>query len=87
MADRPHSPSTGDDSGSVYDHESTVGIPRWVKVAGIILAVVALLVVVVLLVGGGGGHGPSRHGSGGLAGEAPPSSFTEVHVPHEGGHT
>lgn len=72
MTDPPRSPKTGDDSagddsGMVYDRESTTGIPRWVKVVGIILVVAALLVVVVLLVGGGGGggggdHGPGRHG-------------------------
>jgi hypothetical protein len=80
MTDRPRSPKPGDDSGMVYDRESTTGIPRWVKVVGIIAVVVALLVVVMLLVGGGG-HGPRRHGSGGVGGQAPPSSVTAVHVP------
>ncbi|MPZ26610.1 MAG: hypothetical protein GEV12_09160 [Micromonosporaceae bacterium] len=58
------SPETGDDSGTGYEPEST-GAPRWIKVAGIVLAVVVLLVVVMLFIGGGGdggGHGPSRHG-------------------------
>lgn len=64
-----------------YDDESSTGVPRWVKVAGIILAVVALLVVVVLLVGGG--HGPRRHGSLG-PGQAPPAGAIEVHVLPEG---
>ena len=77
MTDRP--PSPDNDSGMVYDRESPPGIPRWVKVAGIVLAVVALLVVVMLLVGGGGGHGPQRHG--GAGGQAPPSSVTAVHLP------
>lgn len=69
MTDRPRYP--GDDSGRVYDRDSTTGMPRWVKVAGIIVAVVALMVVVVVLLtggnggGSGGGHGPARHGSGG----------------------
>jgi hypothetical protein len=80
MTDRPRSPDTGDDSGRVYDRESTTGIPRWVKVVGIIAVVVVLLVVVMLLVGGGD-HGPRRHGSGGFGGQAPPSSVTAVHVP------
>jgi hypothetical protein len=78
MTDRPRSPEPGDDSGMVYDREPTTGIPRRVKVVGIVLAVVALVVVVVLLVGGGG-HGPQRHG--GAGGQAAPSSVTAVHVP------
>jgi hypothetical protein len=35
-----------------------VGVPRWVKVSGIVAAVAALLVVIMLLAG----HGPGRHG-------------------------
>jgi hypothetical protein len=47
------------------DRESTSGIPRWVKMVGIILAVLVLLFVVVQLAGGGlGGHGPRRHSLG-----------------------
>lgn len=76
MTDRPRSPETGDDGGMAYDRESTTGIPRWMRVVGIILAVVALLFVAVLLGGGVGDHGPSRHGSGGSGGQAPPSSVT-----------
>ena len=60
MTDPPRSPKTGNDNGMGYDRESRTGIPRWVTVAGIILAVVALLVVVVLLVSSGA-HGPGRH--------------------------
>jgi hypothetical protein len=82
MTDRPRFPTPDDDSGMVDDRESAPGIPRWVKVVGIVLAVVALLVVVMLLVGGGGGgHGPRRHGAGGAGGQAPPSSVTAVHLP------
>jgi len=61
MTDPAHDPDTSDDDGTQYDYESNTGIPRWVKVAGIVLAVLALLVIVVLLVGGGD-HGPRRHG-------------------------
>ncbi len=39
------------------------GVPRWVKVAGIIAAVVIALLV-ILLVFGDGKHGPGRHMSG-----------------------
>jgi hypothetical protein len=64
-------------------HSDTGGIPRWVKVSGIIAVLVALLVVVVLLSGGGSGHGPQRHG--GAGGDAPLSSLTES--AGIGGHT
>lgn len=64
MTDRPRSRKSGDDDTTAYRRESTTGIPRWVKVVGIVVAVVAVLVVVMLLINGGGdgGHGPSRHG-------------------------
>jgi hypothetical protein len=80
MTDQPRFPTPDDDSSMVDDRESAPGIPRWVKVVGIVLAAVALLVVVVLLVGGGG-HGPRRHGAGGAGGQAPPSGVTAVHLP------
>lgn len=46
------------------DREFTTGMPRWVKVSGIIAIVVVLVVVIVLLVSGGE-HGPRRHLPGG----------------------
>jgi hypothetical protein len=36
------------------------GMPRWVKVFGIVLLVIVVLVVAMLLLGGGN-HGPGRH--------------------------
>jgi hypothetical protein len=65
MTDRPGFRESGDDSGTEYEPDPGIGIPRWIKVVGIVVAVVVLLVaVVMLLIGGGGdgGHGPSRHG-------------------------
>jgi hypothetical protein len=56
MADPPHHPDTGDDTGAEPDREST-GLPRWVWLVGIIAVLVALLVLIVILVGGGG-HTP-----------------------------
>ncbi len=63
MADPTPGGDTGEGSGREYP-----GIPRWVKVAGIIVIGLILLVVVLLLVGsalglhapsgGPGGHGP-----------------------------
>jgi hypothetical protein len=61
MTDPPHDTDTSDDDGTKYDYESPTGIPRWVKVVGIVLAILALLVVIMLLVGDGG-HSPRRHG-------------------------
>ena len=43
------------------------GIPRWVKVSGIICGVLVLLAVILMLAGGGR-HGPWRHMSSGDAG-------------------
>ena len=37
------------------------GMPRWLKVSGIIVVVLVLLVVVIMVTGVGGQHGPSRH--------------------------
>ena len=36
------------------------GIPRWVKVSGIVVAVLIVLVIAVMLLAGGN-HGPGRH--------------------------
>jgi hypothetical protein len=43
--------------------QSNPGMPRWVKVSGIIAIVLVVLFILVLLVGGG--HGPGRHTSSG----------------------
>ena len=40
---------------------SRPGVPRWVKVFGVVGAVIVVFVVVLLLTG----HGPSQHGSHG----------------------
>jgi hypothetical protein len=71
MADQPGTPETGDVTGGGPDREATVGIPRWVKVFGIIGIVVVLLVVLMLLTG----HGPGRHMSGGLGEHTLPASI------------
>ncbi|HKA68529.1 MAG TPA: hypothetical protein VKG85_05345 [Actinomycetes bacterium] len=61
MTEPPRSSDTADDGGIGYDSEPA-GLPRWVKVVGITLAILVLLVLIMLLVGGTGGHGPGRHG-------------------------
>src|SRR3712207_2867213 len=47
------------------DGESRAGMPRWVKVFGVIALLVVVLFVILLLTGGPGRHGPGRH-TGGL---------------------
>jgi hypothetical protein len=44
------------------------GMPRWVKVSGIVAIVVVLLAAIVVFAGIGGEHGPGRHGAAGGAG-------------------
>jgi hypothetical protein len=75
MADPPRSHDPGEAAGVAADRGSPPGMPRWVKVSGIIVAVLVLLLVIVLLISGGG-HGPRRHLSGGTGGHAPLSSVT-----------
>ncbi len=59
-AERGHGEETHMSEPS-YDDEPRNGVPRWVKVAGIVLAIITLLVVVALLTTGG--HRPRPHGS------------------------
>nr|WP_115422091.1 hypothetical protein [Sinorhizobium sp. M14] len=47
------------------------GMPRWVKVSGIIVGVVILLAVVLMVSGVGGPHGPGRHLSPPADGQRP----------------
>jgi hypothetical protein len=83
MADPPRARDPGEDAGVAADHGSPPGMPRWVKVSGIIVAVLVLLLVVVLLLSGG--HGPRRHLSGGAGGHAPRSSVTASRTLSGGG--
>ncbi len=82
MTDQSRNPRSG------TDYEPASGVPRWVKLTGILLAVVVLLVVVVVLIGGGGGHGPRRHQPSGGAADPTRSAdaLTEGHVPPADGH-
>jgi hypothetical protein len=74
MADPPRSRDPGEAAGVAADRGSPPGMPRWVKVSGIIVAVLVLLLVIVLLLSGG--HGPRRHLSGGAGGQLARSSIT-----------
>ncbi|MEH1130754.1 hypothetical protein [Micromonospora sp. CPCC 206061] len=69
MAEAPRYPD-GDNreerpADALRRSESAAGMPRWVKVVGIIAIVVAVLVLVMLLTGLGGEHGPGRHSAAG----------------------
>ena len=85
MAENPSAHSIGDDSGAPSDRAAAsgvapppadprVGVPRWVKVFGIVGAVLVVLVVVMLLTG----HGPGRHMHGALGAHATPTRMAEV---------
>ena len=42
------------------------GVPAWLKISGVVVAVLVAVVIIVLLMGGGNGeHGPARHGAEG----------------------
>jgi len=56
--------ATPDPAGDAADGGPVTGMPRWVRVALIIVLVLALLIVVAK-VGGEGDHGPGRHGGDG----------------------
>ncbi|GAA0458289.1 hypothetical protein Aca07nite_64590 [Actinoplanes capillaceus] len=55
------------------------GVPRWVKVIGIVVVVLAALLIIAQVTGIAGEHGPGRH-----LGLAPASPMT-TDSPH-GGH-
>jgi hypothetical protein len=74
MADPPRARDPGEATDLAAEGGSPPGMPRWVKVSGIIVAVLVLLLVIVLLISGG--HGPRRHLSDGAAGPAPRSRVT-----------
>lgn len=44
----------------VSDSESPPGVPRWVKVFGVVTVIVILLAIVVMILAGGK-HGSGRH--------------------------
>jgi hypothetical protein len=75
MADPPRSGDPGEAADLAADHRSPPGMPRWVKVSGLIVAVLVLLLLIVLLISGGE-HGPRRHLSGGAGDQLARSSVT-----------
>ena len=78
MPDPSHYPDIGDDTGDAEaDGGAPPSVPRWVKVAAIIIGILVVLFLVLLLVGVGGEHGPGRHLS---RGNTPPASVTAPHA-------
>jgi hypothetical protein len=45
----------------MVDRPAYPGVPRWVKISGIVVGVIILLAVVLMASGVGGPHGPGRH--------------------------
>ncbi len=70
MTDPSRSPDAGDIAGLAPSRTSTTsypGMPRWVKLSGIVVLVLVLLVAGVMAVAGGQ-HGPMRHTPSGAPG-------------------
>ena len=58
------------DSPSNPEPRAEPGMPRWVKIFGIITVIVIALFLILMFVKGPGGHGPSRHFGNKAAAEA-----------------
>jgi hypothetical protein len=79
MADTPGHPPTRRDRNLRSGPEQPSGMPRWVKVFGITVAVLLTVTILIMLLSGGQ-HGPGRHLSSlGLAG-LPHSSGKAVNL-------
>jgi hypothetical protein len=74
MANPPGEPDAGQQDGVAPHGESPPGMPRWVKVAAIIIGILVVLFVVLLVTGIGGQHGPGRH----MSASTPPATLAEV---------
>lgn len=81
--------SGSDKTAAGSDPPAPPGMPRWVKVFGLVLIGVLMLAGGLMLFGGGD-HGPGRHTGQGGAGQAieQPASDGDSsgHAPPEGGH-
>lgn len=62
-----------DEAQTAPEPASVRGLPRWVKVSGLIAAVLVVVFVAAQLLGVGGDHGPGRHSGD----DAPPAGATE----------
>ena len=53
------------DPGTEPSRGASEGMPRWVKVSLVVVALLVAIFAIAKLTGAGGEHGPGRHGSGG----------------------
>ena len=53
----------GDAIGGTDDADTPPGLPRWVKVAAVVVGLLILVVLVLQLTGVAGEHGPGMHSS------------------------
>ena len=79
MVDPSQEPDPRDKTAGASVGVPSAGVPRWVKVSGLVALVVVLLVVVMLLIPGN--HGPGRH----LGGQPPLVGVTAATGPLAGG--
>lgn len=63
MTDPPRDPDAKSRTGRGTDHGTPPGVPRWVKVSGIVVGILVLALVAIMFISGAD-HGPSRHATG-----------------------
>lgn len=64
MADLPPYPDSNSNTGVETNNETPAGLPRWVKVFGIIATLLLLLFIILhFTIGGPGNHGPRSNAS------------------------
>jgi hypothetical protein len=83
-------PSSNSDNNVSPTEDRPPGMPRWVKVSGIIVIILVVAFVVLQLSGHSpGNHGPGRHMPSGVqspSGDQAPSGGNGGHTPPKGGH-
>lgn len=91
MTDRPTQPDSTSDTGSDTARGAPPGLPRWVKVAGLIIGILLVALAAIMAIAGGD-HGPGRHANGDQPTEqidqkAPAADAPGGHDPSDwGGH-
>lgn len=86
MAERSRDTGAGSgvgDGDRPPDGPDAAGVPRWVKVFGLVLAVLVVLAALAMLLGGGA-HGPGRHLSLAPSGAVSPSPAVAAISPDAG---
>jgi hypothetical protein len=81
----PPNPETREDISVEPRRESPPGIPRWLKVSGIVVIVLIVAAVAISFIAGfehgPGQFGPGQHGPGSDAGGDPPRTELSVNGP------